>query len=294
MILLVLRLLIAPILVLGVTLVQRRFGESIGGLVVGLPLSTLPLLWIVALQHGAPFAARMSATILSAGAAQVVVIWFYARIAGGRGPVRTVLMTLAVFVAITAPLIVVHESMLIAAAMTVGAFVVAVQQWPRDVTIAVVGGRHRLGLRMVVATLVTLVIASSAGIVGPALAGLLGSLPVMSLTIGVMTQRELGAGASTKFLQGVNRGTLSYVASILALTVVLRMSGDVALSFSTAIVIALATQLLTHAATTSARSTALMGVACRRSTRLFVVMASTPHLLAAPHGIAARSTSSRI
>ena len=293
MLILLLRLLIAPIVVLGVTLIQRRFGESIGGLIVGLPLSTLPLLWLVSLQHGPSFTARMSATILSAGAAQVVVIWFYARAATRLGPNSAMALTLVVFILVTAPLVFVHLSMVVAGLMTLGAFLVALQLWPRELAAPSEGGRYRLGLRMGVAAMVTLVIASSAGFVGPAVAGLLGALPVMSLTIGFMTHRESGAGASTRFLEGVNLGTLSYVMSILVLTVVLQATRDVALSFAAAIVVAASAQVVTHVVSTSTRARGLFGVSRQRWTMLFEWMASTPHLLAAPHGIAARPTNSR-
>src|SRR5271155_1603248 len=85
MFLLLLRIAIAPLIVVAGTLVQRRFGNAISGLVIGLPLTSLPLLWLVALQHGGAFASSMSGAILVGSTAQVVVIWVYAFMAA-RAP----------------------------------------------------------------------------------------------------------------------------------------------------------------------------------------------------------------
>ena len=286
MFIVILRLLIAPLIVLGVTLVQRRFGQSVGGLIVGLPLSTLPLLWLVALQHGAGFTSKMATTILAAGAAQVIVIWLYARLASRTSPLRAVVVTVAAFFLVTAPLVTVRLSVVLAGALAIGAFSLAVQFWPRVADTPDEGGSYRLWLRMAVAAIVTMVIASSAGVVGPAMAGLLGALPVMSLTIGFMTHRELGAGASTRFLEGVNKGTASYVSSIVVLTVLLRTTDNLLKSFTAAILVAAAVQVVARFVATNATIMTILASGRQHSHRLFETLASTPHLLAVPHGIA--------
>jgi hypothetical protein len=79
---------------------------------------------------------------------------------------------------------------------------------------------------------------------------------------------------------------VSYVLSILSLTVFLRATGDVALSFALAIVVAGAVQVVTHLTTTNPHWK-LAIASTRQSTLRFIgILASTPHLLAAPHGIA--------
>ena len=86
MFLLLVRVAIAPLIVVIATLIQRRYGNDIGGLVIGLPLASLPLLWLVALQHGSSFASSMSGAILVGASAQVVVIWMYALLAPRISP----------------------------------------------------------------------------------------------------------------------------------------------------------------------------------------------------------------
>src|SRR5476649_1928013 len=86
MILLLLRIAIAPLIVVAGTLVQRRFGNAVSGLLIGLPLTSLPLLWLVGLQHGSSFASSMSGAILVGSTAQVVVLWMYALLAPRISP----------------------------------------------------------------------------------------------------------------------------------------------------------------------------------------------------------------
>ena len=63
--LLVLKLILTPLFVGGATLVARRFGPRIGGWLVGLPLTSGPVAFYLALEQGTGFAARAAqATLL--------------------------------------------------------------------------------------------------------------------------------------------------------------------------------------------------------------------------------------
>lgn len=55
---LALKVLLAPSFVLATSLVSRRFGLAVGGVVVGLPAIAGPILPVLALQHGTGFASK--------------------------------------------------------------------------------------------------------------------------------------------------------------------------------------------------------------------------------------------
>jgi hypothetical protein len=55
---LVLKVALAPALVLGVTLAARRWGARVGGMLIALPVVAGPILLVIALQHGDAFGAR--------------------------------------------------------------------------------------------------------------------------------------------------------------------------------------------------------------------------------------------
>jgi hypothetical protein len=57
---LVLKVALAPALVVGVTLAARRWGSRVGGMLIAIPVVAGPILLVIALEHGDVFAARTS------------------------------------------------------------------------------------------------------------------------------------------------------------------------------------------------------------------------------------------
>jgi hypothetical protein len=242
MFLFLLRVAIAPLIVVGGTLVQRRFGHAVGGLVIGLPLTCLPLLWLVALQHGTSFASSMSGAILVGASAQAVVIWVYALLAPRISPILAVAGALGSFVVTIGALNLLNLPVLLASLLATAAFAVALYWWPYTESAPQESGRYRLMLRVAISAGFTLFLVSLAGQIGPGFSGLFAALPMMSLVMAYVTHRELGANASAQFLHGVTKGSFSYVASMLVLADLLR-SGNVGLAFLSAIGVALTVQL---------------------------------------------------
>ncbi|MGH7421072.1 MAG: hypothetical protein ACREI4_05540, partial [Candidatus Rokuibacteriota bacterium] len=67
---LTLKLVVTPALIGAATLVGRRWGQSIGGWLVGLPLTTGPVAFFIALDQGEPFAATAALGSLGGAAAE--------------------------------------------------------------------------------------------------------------------------------------------------------------------------------------------------------------------------------
>jgi hypothetical protein len=247
MILLVLKVITAPLVIVMATLVQRRFGHTVSGLMIGLPLTSLPLLWLVALSHGATFAGSMSGATLTGTIAQVVVIWVYAALASRLSPTLSMVGALAAFVVTAGVTQALQLSALVAAVLAGVGFAIALRSWPRTSSAPVEQGRYRLVLRVVLSAGFTLAVVTLAGRIGPGLSGLIAALPVLSLIMAFVTHQELGADASSRFLKGVTRGSFAYVVSMLVLTELLqsgRMDLAFLLAIATAIVIQLAVQSL--------------------------------------------------
>ena len=62
--LLLLKLTLAPVLVALATLVARQWGPRAGGVLIGFPLSTGPILIFLAIDHGLEFAQQAAVGIL--------------------------------------------------------------------------------------------------------------------------------------------------------------------------------------------------------------------------------------
>ena len=68
---LTLKLVVTPALIGAATLAGRRWGQSIGGWLVGLPLTTGPVAFFIALDHGESFAAAAVVGSLAGAVAEV-------------------------------------------------------------------------------------------------------------------------------------------------------------------------------------------------------------------------------
>jgi hypothetical protein len=245
--------------VLAGTVAQRRFGHAISGLIVGLPLTSLPILWFIALQHGVSFTETMTAALLVGSIAEAAVLWIYARLTSQLSPALALGGALAAFALAVVTVNLLGLSPLIAGLFTAVGFAIALRWWPlAPAAPATSTGRSRLALRVIVAALLTFVIMALAGRLGPVWSGLLDALPAMSMMMAFMTHHDDGAGASSGFLRGVTRGSFSYLAAMLVLAETLR-TGDLLLAFSGALGAALVVQALIQAfdslAATTHRST---------------------------------------
>lgn len=221
---LALRFALAPLVILIVTLVQRRFGHGSGGRIIGLPLTTGPFLVLVALTDGAEAASVAAAGVV---AGQVSVILFctaYAHLA--RWARWYAALVLALAVALSGVLVVrgVHTAWL-ALLVVYGVIGVALATWPRDVDdrVAPVGARRwDLPVRMATAALVVGTVTALARVLGPFVAGLLSTAPVILSMMAPLTHRGHGVDATSAFLRGTvwsMPGTILF-AAVVAMTVV--------------------------------------------------------------------------
>ncbi|HTT59066.1 MAG TPA: hypothetical protein VMF33_03375 [Acidimicrobiales bacterium] len=242
-----LRVLLVPLAVVTGTVAQRRFGDAVGGLVIGLPLASLPLLWLIALQHGTGFVASMTSALLVGSVAEAVVLWLYAHFTVRFSPSTALGGALGVFALAACTIDALELSAILAGVVTAVGFALALRWWP-ETTGAVGGptGHSRLWLRVVVATVFTIVIASLAGRLGPVLSGLIDALPATSLMMAFLTHQEHGSHASSHFLYGVTRGSFSYLASMIVLAELLG-TRNLPLAFGAAMLVALLVQGLFQA-----------------------------------------------
>ncbi|HTD58974.1 MAG TPA: hypothetical protein VK672_08780 [Solirubrobacteraceae bacterium] len=68
---LVLKVALAPLLVVGVTLAARRWGPRVGGMLIALPVVAGPILLVITLEHGEVFGARAARGALSGSSRSV-------------------------------------------------------------------------------------------------------------------------------------------------------------------------------------------------------------------------------
>jgi hypothetical protein len=262
MLLLTLKLVLAPLLVAGGSAAQRRWGQAVGGRLVGLPLTSLPLLFILAVAQGTRFAAAAAGATLAGVSAQAVLTWVYARAASGHGPLATTGAAVAAFAVTAGALALLSPGPVVAALLATITLGALLHYWPGAVPArgdgtgrrqvrpaeaeAVVataeGGRSTTGVRMLLAGIFSLVVSELARPLGPDLAGLVTALPVLSLVMFALTHHDDGADGVEAFSHGVQRGGFSVITALLVLTLALP-TGHVVLAFGAAVLASVLAQV---------------------------------------------------
>jgi hypothetical protein len=272
---LLLELSLAPCLILVSSLAQQRWGQRVSGLIVGLPLTSLPLLMLLSLAHGARFSASAADSSLEASVAQALLIWVYVAVARRSGALWSLAASAGAFGLGVAVLYLTPTwPPLLSLSVGIASYLVALRWWPEPVgrasatrirvsqlTVSADGGkavdtasstgqthglrlRYRLAIRMVIAALFAAILTGASGILGSQLSGLVSAFPVLTFVMGGLTHSEAGEAEVADFLHGVTRGSFAVVTSLFCLAVTLP-SGHLVEAFALASLTAVATQWVT-------------------------------------------------
>ncbi|HUM16938.1 MAG TPA: hypothetical protein VL086_14685 [Candidatus Nitrosotalea sp.] len=240
---LILKLLVTPALIGAATLVGRRWGQSIGGWLVGLPLTTGPVAFFIALDHGAAFAAAAVVGSLVGAIAEAAFSVAYGRSAARGGWPRSLLVGSVAYAAVAAVLQGLVLGPLLLFGLVIVALIVALGLMPAGETAAVLAPPPPWDLpaRMVLATAVVLVLTALAPRLGARVSGLLATYPLFAAILTAFGHRLQGAGAAVSVLRGLLFGLFSFAAFCLVLAVGLVPLG-IAGAFAAAIAVALLVQ----------------------------------------------------
>jgi hypothetical protein len=236
-----LRLALTPALIAAATLVSRRWGPAIGGAVVGLPLTSAPVSFFLALDHGPAFAATAAVATLLGLLSQAAVCLTFAWVGRrARWPVSAA-AGVAAFAATTVAL---SEVRLTAGPAFLGvsaALLAAAWLMPAGPLARVPSSPPRWDLpaRMALGAAIVGVLTGVAGLLGPRWTGLLSPFPVFALILGSFTQRAEGPPAAAALLRGIVVGSLSH-STMFALIAVMLGPFGLAVTYTWASVAALA------------------------------------------------------
>jgi hypothetical protein len=217
---LLLRLAIAPFVVLVATVAQRRFGHILGGRLVGLPLTTGPFLLLLCLTRGEAEAAR-AATGIVAGQVSVVVFciaygWLARRLPWGG----TLAAAITAGVGCATLLAAAHPRPWVAAVtvlVTIGSGLVT---WPRSAAAPSGTSAPRpfeTFVRMAVTGVLVACLAGAVRLLGPYLAGVLSTYPLILSVMTPSTHSTVGAGAAAELVRGTLVSMVGTVVFVTAL-----------------------------------------------------------------------------
>ena len=241
---LALRLVLAPAFVVGISLVARRFGARVGGVVGGLPVIVGPILLVLALEKGTSFASDAAVGAMLGVVALIgFVLGYVAASSRWSWPV-SILVGWAAFFALVGVLRFVHVGSIVAGLCACAACAAGLLVLPHRAGDTVRDYRHPrfdLAFRAACAAVPVVVITGAAGVVGPQLAGLLASFPVITPVVAAFTHAQRGRHEATRLLRGFTAGFLSYALFCFTIAVALERLGTTA-GFALAAGVALAVQ----------------------------------------------------
>ena len=245
------KLVLTPALIGGATLAARRWGPGVGGWLVGLPLTSGPVAFFLAIDHGTSFA--VAAAIGSIGGAAAEAGFCLAYAAVGRraswplglaaGCLGYVLASVAIQPALRLPL----GGEL---AVVVGVLALSFLAIPPSGS-RVTGAEPPawdLPARMIVGTGIVVLLTAVAPALGPHLTGLVAAFPVYAAVLAGFTHHLEDGARAMDVLRGLLVGLFAFTGFFAVINLSL-VSLGVALSFAAALV----TALVIQGATLSAR-----------------------------------------
>ena len=209
---LIIKILIAPLLIGLATLAGRRYGHTISGLLVGLPLTSGPIALILVLQDGIDFAAASSKGILLGLISVGVFSLIYAWTANLFHWTISLIISWLVFFTVTFFLNQVsfnlYSSYLIVIISLLGTLFLFPKYKDEQMKITI--PKWDIPLRMIVATVFIIGLTHFSKKLGAQLSGLLAPFPVYGTIFAVSTHCLYGSDATTRLLRGVVIGSFSF------------------------------------------------------------------------------------
>ena len=242
-----LRILLAPALIGAASLAGRRWGPAVSGWLVGLPLTSAPVSFLLALEHGPAFAALVALGTLAGTVSQILFAVVYAWLARRHGWPLAFAGGSVAFALSTAALAGLRAPLLLLACAVVIVLVLGLRAIPvveqRAAVTAAPLPRWDLPVRMLAATLIVGVLVAVAPALGPRFTGMLSPFPVYAAILTVFAHRGQGAPAAIGVLRGLLAGLFGFVGFFVVVASSIERVG-ITVAFAVATLVALTAQLV--------------------------------------------------
>ena len=239
----VLKLILAPVIIGSASLAGRKWGPAVSGWIIGLPLTSGPVVFFLALSHDAAFASSAALGVISGGISLVTYALAYVWIAKRFRWQAAIVGSLLAFLACTAILQNLSFPLFPIFFFVLGAIVLALRLIPNERVEPTDAqpGPWDIPARILIGTSFILTLTGVAPLIGPRLTGLLTTIPLYASILTVFAHRHQGAAAAAHVLRGLLYGLFAFAGFFLTLNLMLERAG-IAAAFLSAIAIALAIQ----------------------------------------------------
>jgi len=225
---LTLKLILTPTLIGLVSLAGRRWGAFVSGWLVGLPLTSGPIVLFLALSHGPAFAGAASLGIMSGTLSQALVCLGYAWVCRHRHWPSTLLLSLGLFALATAAFSIFRPPVEWLFPLTILGLAVIYRATPAAIgTIAIPKPLPAWDIpaRMVIATLFVTGLTEVSERIGPHMTGLLSPFPLYAMILAVFAHHFDGPSAAIRVLKGMLQGLFSFATFFLIVATMIERTG---------------------------------------------------------------------
>ncbi|HEY0055700.1 MAG TPA: hypothetical protein VGB63_10115 [Pedobacter sp.] len=202
---LALKLILTPLITGLAAWAGRRYGHTVSGLLIGLPLNAGPIALFLALEHGNHFASISAKGILLGAISLGLFSTVYAALSGKYHWVICVAGGWLAYLAATFLLNQFSFSIFGAFALTIISLAGLLAFFPayKVENLKIFPPRWDIPLRMIMATLFILALTYVSGDLGPNLSGLLSTFPIFGTIFSTSTHYFYGSDACRRLLKGV-------------------------------------------------------------------------------------------
>ena len=241
---LLLKLVLTPALVGAASVAGRRWGHALSGWLVGLPFTSAPIAFFLALNHGTAFAASAAAGTMAGAISQAAFCIVYGWLALRLVWPLTLLASCLAFAVSTAVLRYLTLPLLPLFVTVIASLLWALHLMPGGAGPAPAAAplpRWDIPARMAVATAFVLLLTGVAPALGPRLTGLLAPFPLYAAILAVFAHQLQGPAPAASVLRGLLLGLFGFAGFFLVLAALLDRAG-ITTAFTAAIALALALQ----------------------------------------------------
>ena len=210
--LLLVKVTLMPLVMGVITLVSRRWGHKVGGLIASMPWIAGPILLFFILEQGKAFGIRSVPGILTGIISLVCFCYSYAQLSRRFNWLTTLLMSYLVYALVAITVDSVKFSLLPIYGVTLGCILVALHYFPAPTTQNIQAKRipFDMLIRMGVATLFVITITGVANLLGPTWSGILTPFPIITSVLAIFTHYLHGSNASIVALRGLVSGLFGF------------------------------------------------------------------------------------
>lgn len=223
---LLLKLFLVPALIAVVTFAGRRWGPAVAGWLSAFPIVAGPILWFIALEQGAEFAAVAAVGTLVGVLAILVYGICYAWAATRFGWPASLALAYVGYAFAAAAVSAVPLALTVSTLAVLVALFFAPRAYPRrEAGVPPAKPANDLLLRMALGAALVLAVTHFADSLGPSLSGVLAMFPVMNTVLALFTHRSAGAGATIQLLRGMAYGLYAFATFCVVLAWALPRTG---------------------------------------------------------------------